>query len=356
MAINDQYFNPGQILQPFQPSPLNRRNPAKFAASLNIVKGQAMGLQTSTDTVLPLNRAASDGTQTFYGFSEYSLGTDAAGLVYLTFGGSSAGPSYLAIGSGYSSLWTGGIFNPNELTTAAVGTPVAEVDTFTASSPTTGDIYQVILPDGAVVQATVGSTQTATGITTLLKAAWAANPAAVAVATATGTATLILTAVAPGVLLGLTAAVAPGGTGTFAKVITTPAVAAQQAEIDTFTPAGSITTGDVYTLTITYASSATHAVSFTVAGTTTAAAVSAGLIAAWNGDGQAAQLATATGTNTVVLTGAIVGNTMSIAGTVAGSGTISKVVTKVAYGQSLADIQASRPGAYLIPNGCWSIP
>lgn len=355
MAINDQYFNPGQILQPFQPSPLNRRNPAKFAASLNIAKGQAMGLQTSTDTVLPLNRAASDGTQTFYGFSEYSLGTDAAGLVYLTFGGSSAGPSYLAIGSGYSSLWTGGIFDPKELLTAATtGTPVAEVDTFTPATPTAGDVIGVYNPNGIGVQIVVGTSPSATTITTQLKNAWNADATAVALATASGTATFILTAVSPGAPLNLTPTIV--GTGTFTKVQTTAPVAAGQAEVDTFTPAGSIATGDVCTLTITYASSATHPVSFTVGATTTAAAVSAGLIAAWNGDGQAAQLATATGSTTVILTGTIVGNTMSIAGTVVGTGTISKVVTKVAYGQSLADIQASRPGAYLLPNGCWSIP
>ena len=359
MAINDQRFDPGQILQYARPSGLNRKNPAAFAPSLTISRGQAMGRKISNDLCYPLNTAASDGTQTFVGFSEYALGTDANGLVYLTFGGSTAGASYLAVGSGYASLFSGGIFNPNDVYTAALGTsPVAEVDTITPA-PTTasqGDVYTVSLASGVAAEFTCGATTTATAVVTGLAAAWNANPALVALATTSGTSTLILTAVNKGQALNLS--VSCVGVGAITKAITTAGVAGTQSEVDTWTLTTAPSTGDTFTLTWTQPNTQTTTAVATVGSTATVAAATVLIAAAWNAVPALAQLATATSTSaTVVLTAVIAGNAINAAmSTTSTSTTLSKATTKPALGQNIADIQLSRPGAYVDVNGFWVIP
>ncbi len=47
---------------------------------------------------------------------------------------------------------------------------------------------------------------------------------------------------------------------------------------------------------------------------------------------------------------------MSLTASIVGSGTFAKVVTTPAYGQNIANIQATRPGAYVMGNGWWVIP
>lgn len=352
MSTKEFTFDMSQILVPALPSALNRLAPVAFGASLTLAKGQALGRKTTDGKAYPLNLAATDGTQTFCGFNQYACLTDANGVVYL--GGATAGTNFFTPPYNAGAMYVSGIFDPNELVTAATGTPVAEVDTLTPTSPTTGDIYTIGLADGAVASFAVGATQTATATVTGLAAAWNANPVLKALATTSGSATLILTAATAGQPLNLKAGVS--GTGTTALVVTTAATDTQQAEIDTFT-ASSPTTGDVYTLTITQGGGQTRAISATVGSTQTATAIDALLIAAWNADPVASNLATASGTTTLILTANSAGNIMNVAGTVVGTGTIAKVVTKPALGRTLADILPGCPGARILqPYGYWELP
>lgn len=354
MAVQEFRFDPGQILQPVLPTPLSRLEPVAFGASLTIVKGQAMAQKTSDAKLYPLNRAASDGTQNFKGFAQYSVATDAGGLHYPVFGGTTAIPSFFGIAQSHTDVYTGGVFDPNDLFTAATGTAVAEVDTITPTSPTTGDIYTVTSAGGDAASFTVGATQTAAAVVTGLTNAWNSNPVLKAIATPSGSGTLILTGTAAnaGQPLGVTATAV--GTGTVALVVTTAPVAAQQAEIDTFT-ASTPTTGDVYKLTITYPNNTTYVVQATVGATQTATAIDALLIAAWNADPIASTYAVASGTTTLILTGPA-GSTLNVAGSVVGTGTIAKVVTKAALGRNINDILPGCPGARVLPSGYWEIP
>lgn len=353
-TITDR-FDPGQILQPVLPSALTRTSPVGVGASLTIAKGQAMARKTSDAKFYALNLAATDGTQIFAGFSQYPFSSDANGLVYLITNGAAGVGTWLAPPSTSATIFTGGIFDPTDLITAATGTAVAEVDTFTPASVTTGDIYSVTNANGTELASfTVAGTATAAAAVTGLTNSWNSNPVAKALATASGGSTFILTAATAGQPLTLTASAV--GTGTFTKVVTTAATNAQQAEVDTFT-ASSPTTADVYTLTATLPGAQTVAVSSTVGATQTATAIDALLIAAWNSNPTLAGLATASGTTTLVLTAVNPGIALSVAATVAGTGTMSKVVTKPALGRSINDILAGNPGAHVLqPSGYWEIP
>jgi hypothetical protein len=128
------------------------------------------------------------------------------------------------------------------------------------------------------------------------------------------------------------------------------------AEVDTFTPGGTITTGDVNKLTYTAPDGTVTIISFTVGGTTTAAAVSAGLIAAWNANATTAAIATATGTTTVVLTGVTAGTSFTVASSVTGVGTLTRAATTAASGRAIADVLVGCPGARVLHNGFWEIP
>lgn len=356
MAITEFVFTPGTILQPAIVSPLNVLEPIKLGASLNLTRGQCLGRKTSDNFFYPLNPIASDGTQVFGAIIQYSCSTDANNLVYGNYGSGGGVDSWFSPPQQYGNAFTGGIFDPRDILTApSSGTPTAEVDTITPTNPTTGDTYSVFNAAGQGVEIVVGSTQTATATVTLLAAAWNADPALTAIATTSGTATFILTAVTKGEPLGLKATAV--GTGTVALVITTAAVSAVQAEVDTFTLAGTINTGDVYTATITYGGGQTFAVTATVGGTTTPTAVDALLLAAWNNTPQTANYATPSGTATFILTSAVVGSAMNVAVTSSGAGTITKVVTKAAFGQNLADLLSGCPGARVLqPNGYWELP
>jgi hypothetical protein len=361
MAINEFTFDPGQILVPALPSSLNQISPCKFGASLTIAAGQACARKTSDGLMYALNLAATDGTQTFAGFSQYPLATDSSKNVYLVFSPTGAGSTYFSPPSAYANIWTGGVFNPNQLTTAATGAVGAEVDTLTPTNPTTGDIYTI----GTTTETasfTVGGTQTAAAVVTGLTNSWNANPTLKALATPSGSGTFITTAVVKGVAMNLVAGVS--GTGTTSNVITTAAVSAVTAEVDTFTPTNP-TTGDVYTITITFPDLTTHAVSATVGATQTATAICNLLRTAWAADATAAAYAAATGTTTLILTalfpGTVTaifpGSSMSLAGTVVGTGTVAKVVTVPVFGRNLSDILPGAPGARVLqPYGYWEIP
>jgi hypothetical protein len=127
------------------------------------------------------------------------------------------------------------------------------------------------------------------------------------------------------------------------------------AEVDTFTPGGTITAGDVNTLTYTGPDLTTTAISFTTA-TTTAAAVSAGLIAAWNANATTSALATASGTTTVVLTGKTPGRALNTTSSVTGVGTLTKATTTPASGATPSDFTTAFPGSRLQANGALLIP
>src|ERR1700728_2012356 len=89
----------GNSLLPALPGYPWRTVAAAIGPSLNILAGQAMARKTSTGRFFPFNPAASDGTQTFAGFSQYSGGTDANGQWYMTVNASGgAAPDFLAGG------------------------------------------------------------------------------------------------------------------------------------------------------------------------------------------------------------------------------------------------------------------
>lgn len=130
------------------------------------------------------------------------------------------------------------------------------------------------------------------------------------------------------------------------------------ANIVTFTPGGTITAGDVNTITYTRPDKTTVVITFTTV-TTTATAVSNGLRAAWNANPELALLATASGTATFIVTANIAGNDISsnLASTVpGGTGTLTKANSTAAAGRAIADIVTSRPDAITLPNGYWRLP
>jgi hypothetical protein len=235
------------MLQPIQRPEDARQDACKFAASLTITKGQAIGVATATGLGQQLVPGASDGTQNFVGFSMYDFLTDANGKVFFS---DSTGATWRSTPWTTAPIWVKGIFDPADLKTKA--TPVAEVDTFT-----------------------------------------------------------------------------PGGT---------------------------ITAGDINKLTYTAPDGTVTVISFTVGGTTTAAAVSAGLIAAWNANATTAAVATATGSVTVVLTGVTAGTPFTVASSVTGVGTLTRAATTAASGRAIADVLVGCPGARVLHNGFWEIP
>jgi len=98
------------------------------------------------------------------------------------------------------------------------------------------------------------------------------------------------------------------------------AAAAAVAQVDTFTPGGTIEIGDVFILTVTGENGDTAVVSF-VATATTAANVAAGLVAAWNASTHyLCTTITASGTVTVILTADTAGVPFSVVGTTTETG------------------------------------
>ena len=130
--------------------------------------------------------------------------------------------------------------------------------------------------------------------------------------------------------------------------------AAPVAQVLTFTPT-TPAVSDVDSLTFNFPSGQTRSVSFTVT-TATAAAVSAGLIAAWNNDPILSSLAVASGTTTVILTSTLAGNSDNITSSVVGTGTLPKVVTTAASGRAITDITGhGLPAARVLQNGYWYV-
>lgn len=110
--------------------------------------------------------------------------------------------------------------------------------------------------------------------------------------------------------------------------------AAAVAQVDTYTPGGTITTGDVNHLLFTAQDGSTQDITFTTGATTTAAAVSAGLIAAWNTNPITAAAAGASGSATVILTAKTSGAPFSVTSSVTGTGTLTRAATTASSGPS----------------------
>ena len=221
----------GYVLTPVQNPQDARLDAVQFGNSLVLYKGTAVGRKTSDNKCYAFTAGASDGTQNIVGFVQTTFATDSTGNIFYNGGVASPTASYRTPPHQNAPIYTAGTFDTNDLFSAA--TQVAEVDTFTASNPTTGDVYTLTYtaPDltTTAISATVGATQTATAISALLIAAWNANGTTSAVATASGTATVVLTGVNPG--RAFTVAGTVVGTGTIARVATTAASGAVMSDI-----------------------------------------------------------------------------------------------------------------------------
>lgn len=131
--------------------------------------------------------------------------------------------------------------------------------------------------------------------------------------------------------------------------------------IITLTPTGTVTLNDLWTIKVTFNDLTQQSVTFTVGATATAAAVVAGLIAAWNANPDMKALATVSGAGTMIFTAANLGSAinvtnnapLSIFTTVAGTGTLTQTITTAATGRVFTDILPGRPGAFIQGNGFW---
>jgi hypothetical protein len=347
-----------QELQPAQSPDLARTDAIRFAPNITIKKGTAVGVKTSNRLGYAMVPGANDGTQNFVGFAKYSFATDANSLVYLGFNTTaapfSAAANFRLSPQTTTPIWVTGIFDSQDVYTR--GTSVAEVDTFTPATVTTGDVNTIsyISPAGVAttVSFTIGGTQTAAAAVTGLAAAWNANATLTALGTTSGTGTLIITAANAGVPLNLVSSVV--GTGTLTKALTTPP-GMPYGEVDIFTPA-SPTTADVNTITYSGTPGAPQTITFTVGATQTVAAVIAGLIAAWNANPTLAALGyAANGGNYLMVVPVNAGNPLNLTSSVTGTGTLTKTASVAAVGRSIADIQVGRPGAYVLHNGFWFV-
>ena len=109
------------------------------------------------------------------------------------------------------------------------------------------------------------------------------------------------------------------------------------AEVDTLTPGGTITAGDIDSINLP---NGAGQVQFTVvAGSTTAAAVAEGLTDAWNANLAAAAIgsATTTANGTLTITAAKAGHSLGLTSSVAGTGTLTTAITTAASNNAAAN-------------------
>lgn len=359
MAIQEFRFDSSQQLVPALPDQPSRTVPVALAPSISVIRGQALARKTSTGKFYGLNRAATDGTQTFAGFAQMSGTTDSTGTFWPVFSGTAGQSTFYGLAQSYTNMWVQGVFDPNQLTTAASGTAVAEIDTVTiGGTVAVGDYYSI---QAAGVGGVEYNANVATGasVTTALAELWNANPNLFAIAVASPSSNVsTYTAVTPGEPLLLSVA-KNSSAGTITLAITTPATPAAAGEVDTFTYTTAPTIGDAFTLTATFPNSTTSAVTF-VATAGTVANVVAGLAAAWNNSPVSTSgLAVASNSSSaVILTGTYPNQILSIAATTTSSSTtIAKVVTSPATGYSINDILPGNPGAHVIqPYGYLVLP
>jgi len=219
MLYTLETWDPSQEIQPFQRPEDARQDAGVFGPSQTILFGTVLGRKTSDNKLYPWVHGNSDGTQTPVAVNKRSLMTDANGQVFYQ---GSTTPSRVNSPWTTSVIYKSGIFAVNDIVT---GSLVAEVDTFTPATVTTGDVNKLTItyPDLStrVISATVGATATAAAISALLIAAWNADPYASQLATASGTNTVVLTAKRSGVAFSVASSVT--GTGTLTRAATTAA-------------------------------------------------------------------------------------------------------------------------------------
>lgn len=359
MATLEFRFDSSQQLVPALPDQPSRTVPVQLAASISVVAGQALARKTTGGKFYGLNRAATDGTQIFAGFAQMSGTTDSAGLFWPVFNGSTGQTTFYGLAQSYTNMWVQGVFDPNQLITAAAGTPVAEIDTVTIGGTVAiGDYYQVQANNGTGILYQANSTSGST-TTTQICQQWNSNPILFALAVASASSNVsTFTAVTPGQPLLLSVG-KNSSAGTITLAIATPATVGSAGEVDTFTLSTSPSIGDTFLLTATLPNN-TIAIATFVATAATVANVTLGLATAWNNSFGTSALANATSTSTtVVLTGVYPNQILSVAfsQTVGSSTTAAKVVTSAATGYSIADILPGNPAAHVIqPYGYLSLP
>jgi hypothetical protein len=205
-----------------------------FGPSLTVLRGTFLGQKTADMKMYPFVTGAGDGTQNAKGISMYDLMTDANGKVFF---GPSITPSARA-GSWYTApMFIKGIFDPEELQTAA--TPAGEVDTFTPANVGVGNVFTLTATQrtGAttVINYTAAATTAADVVTGLTALVSASNDPVFANVTPSGTVTLILTSKNLGTSFSI-ASSATGGTATFTRAVTTAASGRVFADILTSFP------------------------------------------------------------------------------------------------------------------------
>jgi len=229
-----EQYDLGRIFVPAQSPHLAVWSAGRFAPSTTFTAGMSLGQKTADKLLYPMVPGAGDGTQTFMGFSKYDFVTDANGRCFI-------GTAVSAVAnirqSGFMTMpyYEHCIANPQDVTTR---TPVAgEVDTFTPTTVTAGDVYTITYTGGPGAPTSISftvTTATAAAVVTGLTAAWKANPILVNLGVPSGTTTFIVTSVNTGTALNLTPSAT--GTGSIPKTVTTAASGRSFADISATRP------------------------------------------------------------------------------------------------------------------------
>ncbi len=223
MLTTIEQFDPSRMITPAKQPGDARQDALVFGASLTIAKGTFIGIKTSDKKGYAYAHGNADGTQVPKAIAMYDFTTDSNGLVYFA---SSAVASVRAGPWTTAPVWKSGIFEPNDLVTAAT---VAEVDTFTPATIEIGDIFTLTLTRPNLTTKSISFTATAAtaaNVSAGIIALWNADPELAAIATASGTVTVILTGTQAGVAFSVASSTTDGGganTQTFARVATTAA-------------------------------------------------------------------------------------------------------------------------------------
>ncbi len=239
---------------------------------------------------------------------------------------------------------------PGEITlTENAGTTTPQIETVTiAGTVETGDVYEVNVGGALVTYTTTMDDATLSDVRDALLAKIATDPSASAIVTASaGAATgeIVLTAVTSGTAFTTTVNATNVTSGTADNTASTTTTQANDdgttltttvattnvgavSQVDTITLAGTIETGDIYSVTINGT-----AVSYTALLGDTLADVRNGLVVNINGDATANAIvvATAGGTGEVILTASAAGNTLTTSATASdgGGGTLDNTATLV---------------------------
>lgn len=359
MPATIETYDLTQILQPFQNPEDARQDAMPFGAGLTVKAGQAVGKKTSDNLCYPLNNGKTVNAGTNEVQTVTTTGTTSAGAMTIALPGTGIETGPIAYNAILSAIQTAldTAFGASQI--IAGGTVNALTLTFSGSTYLKAPQPAVVIDDNRT-----GSTGTAVVRTTPGVVA-STVPASDGTQNCVGFSMYSFITDANGKIFYGPSAVASVRTGpwttsaVWVKGIFHPSdlltAITAVSEVDTFTPT-TVTTGDVNTLTSTANDGTTTAVSVTIGATATATAASGLLITAWNANPSLSAIATASGTTTVVLTAVALGGSLTVAGSVVGTGTLPKATTTAAANRALSDILPSIPGARLLANGAWDIP